>query len=120
LSEGQKAEIFVAINYPFATLTNFEGDGLSSVWPDFFIHAQNAVARVCFQTKNPNLGKFWRALDWKMLISFLAIWNILWSFGMFWDHLVQFVFMLYIFSGVGIMHQEKSGYPGRRPIRSII
>jgi hypothetical protein len=23
---------------------------------------------VSFQTKNPNLGKFWRALEWKMLI----------------------------------------------------
>jgi hypothetical protein len=28
---------------------------------------------VCFQTKNPNLGKFWRALDWKMLIYFMTI-----------------------------------------------
>jgi hypothetical protein len=32
---------------------------------------------VCFQTKNPNLGKFWRALEWKMLKYFMAIWNIL-------------------------------------------
>jgi hypothetical protein len=23
---------------------------------------------VYFQTKNPNLGKFWTALDWKMLV----------------------------------------------------
>jgi hypothetical protein len=23
---------------------------------------------VYFQAKNPNLGKFWRALDWKMLL----------------------------------------------------
>jgi hypothetical protein len=28
---------------------------------------------VSFQTKNPNLGKFWRTLDWKMLIYFMAI-----------------------------------------------
>jgi hypothetical protein len=28
---------------------------------------------VCFQTKNPNLDKFWRALDWKMLTYFMAI-----------------------------------------------
>jgi hypothetical protein len=28
---------------------------------------------VCFQTKNPNLGKFKRALEWKVLV-------ILWSF----------------------------------------
>jgi hypothetical protein len=39
---------------------------------------------VCFQTKNPNLGKFWRALDWKKLIYFfghlgyfMEIWEIL-------------------------------------------
>jgi hypothetical protein len=25
---------------------------------------------VCFQTQNPNLGKFWRALEWKMLVYF--------------------------------------------------
>jgi hypothetical protein len=25
---------------------------------------------VCFQTQNPNLGKFWRALEWKMLVHF--------------------------------------------------
>jgi hypothetical protein len=31
---------------------------------------------VYFQTKNPNLGKFWRALVWKMLIYFMDIWNI--------------------------------------------
>jgi hypothetical protein len=48
---------------------------------------------VCFQTKNPNLGKFWRALDWKMFQYCLTIWNILWIFGMFYDHLVHFVFI---------------------------
>jgi hypothetical protein len=38
---------------------------------------------VCFQTKNPNLDKFCRASGWKMLICFMAIWNILWPFGIF-------------------------------------
>jgi hypothetical protein len=45
---------------------------------------------VCFQTKNPNFGKIWRALKWKMLLYFMTIWNIfmafwysLWSFGIF-------------------------------------
>jgi hypothetical protein len=64
---------------------------------------------VCFQTKNPSLGKLWRALDWKMFIYFMAIWNFLWRFGIFNDH---FVFIWYIFSGFGIMYQEKSGNPG--------
>jgi hypothetical protein len=48
---------------------------------------------VCFPTKNPNLGKFLRALDKKMLIYFMAIWNILRTFGKFYDHLVHFLFI---------------------------
>jgi hypothetical protein len=39
---------------------------------------------VCFQTKNPNLGKFWRALEWKMQVYFVVIWNILRAFGNLW------------------------------------
>jgi hypothetical protein len=38
---------------------------------------------VYFQAKNPNWGKFWRAFDMKMLIDFMAIWNILRTFGIF-------------------------------------
>jgi hypothetical protein len=66
---------------------------------------------VYFQTENPNLGKFWRALDWKMLINFTDNCTTLQTFGIFYDHLVIFVFVWYIFSGVGIMNQEKSGNP---------
>jgi hypothetical protein len=43
---------------------------------------------VCFQTKNPNLGKFCRALECKMLVYFMVIWNILGLFGIFYGHLV--------------------------------
>jgi hypothetical protein len=64
---------------------------------------------VSFQTKNPNLGKLWRDLDWKMFIYFMAIWNILQTLGIFYDNLVHFVLIWYIFSGFGIIHQEKSG-----------
>jgi hypothetical protein len=35
---------------------------------------------VYFQTKNHNLGKIRRALEWKMLLYFMTIWNIFWSF----------------------------------------
>jgi hypothetical protein len=31
-----------------------------------------------------NLGIFWSALEWK--IYFTAIWNILWPFGIIYDH----------------------------------
>jgi hypothetical protein len=43
------------------------------------------------QTKNPNLGKFLRALDLKMVIYFMAFWNICQTFWTFYDHLVHFV-----------------------------
>jgi hypothetical protein len=47
---------------------------------------------VYFQTKNPNLGKYWSDLDWKMLIYFMAVCNILRALGILYnDHLVQFV-----------------------------
>jgi hypothetical protein len=51
-----------------------------------------------FIPKIPILGKFWRVLQWKMLVYFMAIWSILrpffvyftalwyifWPFGKFW------------------------------------
>jgi hypothetical protein len=35
--------------------------------------------------------------DGKMLIYFRSFWNILWTFGIFYYHLVLFVFIWYIF-----------------------
>jgi hypothetical protein len=40
--------------------------------------AKQGCQMVCFQTKNTNLGQFWGALEWKMLVYFLVIWYILW------------------------------------------
>jgi hypothetical protein len=89
---------------------------------------------VYFQTKNPYLGKFWRALDWKMLMYFMVIWNILLPFGIFYCHLEYFtaiwnillpfgifysplITLWYIFGYIsprfGILCQEKSGKPAR-------
>jgi hypothetical protein len=52
---------------------------------------------VYFQTKNPNLGKFWRALEWKPLVYFyenmeylMTICCNLWQFGIVCGHLVYF------------------------------
>jgi hypothetical protein len=57
----------------------------------------------CFQTKNPNLGKFWRVLRWKMLVYCIAIWSTLWHFriffipfGIFYDYLVYFFPFWYV------------------------
>jgi hypothetical protein len=52
---------------------------------------------VHFQTKNPNLGKFVRAWDWKMLMYFMAIWNTSRAFEIFYDHLAHCMFIWYIF-----------------------
>jgi hypothetical protein len=41
----------------------------------------------------------------------MITWNILWRFGIFYDHLVHFAFIWYIFSGFGFMYQETSGNP---------
>jgi hypothetical protein len=64
-----------------------------------------------FNTKNPNLGIFWRALEWKKYIYFLANWNILWPIGIFYGHYgVSYGHSVY-FSKFGILFQEKSGTP---------
>jgi hypothetical protein len=38
---------------------------------------------IYFQTNNPTLDKFSRALEWKRLVYSIAIWNILRQFGIF-------------------------------------
>jgi hypothetical protein len=73
---------------------------------------RNRVARwFAFKPKIPIWVNFGGSLNWKMLKYFMAIWNILQTFEIIYDHLVQFVFIWYIFSGFGIMRQEKSGNP---------
>jgi hypothetical protein len=66
---------------------------------------------VHFQTKNPNLGKFWRGLNWTMLLFIMDIWTIIRTFVIFNDRLVHFAFIWYSVSGFGAMHREKSGSP---------
>jgi hypothetical protein len=36
-----------------------------------------------FYSQNPNLCIFWRVIQWKMLVYFMAIWSILQPFGIF-------------------------------------
>jgi hypothetical protein len=54
-----------------------------------FRRGKQSCQMVCFQTKNPNLGKFLRVLEWKMLVYFMAIRNILQSFGVFYGQLAM-------------------------------
>jgi hypothetical protein len=59
------------------------------------IYGQNQGCQtVCYiRTKNANLGKFWRVLQWKMPVHFMAIWSILLPFGIFCCHLVYFTYV---------------------------
>jgi hypothetical protein len=69
---------------------------------------ENRVARwyAYFETKNHTLGEFCRALQWKMMVHFMAIWYmyfvtiwcILWSFGIF------FPFWYMYFSRFGMFY----------------
>jgi hypothetical protein len=59
---------------------------------------------VDFQTKNPNLGKFWRVLQWKIVVYFMVIWSILLLFGLFYCYLVYFMDIWYILGTFGIFY----------------
>jgi hypothetical protein len=74
---------------------------------------------VYFKTKNTNLGKFGRVLQWKMLVYFMANLSILRSFGIVYGHLVHFMANWYIYSHFGMLYQEKSGNPGTYFLKSI-
>jgi hypothetical protein len=50
-----------------------------------------------FQTDKPNLGKFWRDLQWKTLVYFMAIWYIFRPFCIF-------MVILYIFRHFGMLY----------------
>jgi hypothetical protein len=77
------------------------------------IPVRSGVARwFIFKPKIPIWVNFWRDLVWKKIKFFIDICTILLTFGIFYDPLVLFVFIWYIFSGLGIMDQEKSGKPG--------
>jgi hypothetical protein len=68
---------------------------------------------VCLQTKNPNFGKIWRVLEWKIVLYvfyvnleyFTVIWYNVWLLGIVCGHWVYFL-------RFGILDQEKSGNPG--------
>jgi hypothetical protein len=64
---------------------------------------------VSFRTKNPNLGKFWMALEGKMLIYFRAF------FGIFYGHLGIFYINLLLMCSFGtfflVLVQRESGNP---------
>jgi hypothetical protein len=68
---------------------------------------------VCFQTKNTNLGQFWRVLQWKMLVYFMAIWYILWPFGIVYGYLVYF-------SRLGLLYEGKYDSPALYVLSRVV
>jgi hypothetical protein len=66
---------------------------------------------VYFKTKYPSLGKFWRALEWKITVHFMAfleyISAILYILGPLGNLMVSW----YTFPHFVILYQEKSGNP---------
>jgi hypothetical protein len=78
----------------------------------FFSLLEQGCQMVWFQNKNPNLGKLWSVLQWKMLVyftyghlvHFTVFCYVLWTFGIVHGNLVYF-------SRFGKFHQEKSGNP---------
>jgi hypothetical protein len=67
---------------------------------------------VYFQTKNPDLGKIFRALEWKMFSYFMTIRKIKQPFGVSYGRLVLFVVIWYAFPVLVCLDQGKSGNPG--------
>jgi hypothetical protein len=65
---------------------------------------------VYFHTKNPNFGIVWRALEWKLLEFYTAIWNILRPFGICHGSLVNVVIIWYILPFWYVV-PKKSGNP---------
>jgi hypothetical protein len=74
---------------------------------------------VCFETKNPNFGKFWRVLQWKILVNFMTIWCILRPLEISYGYLVYFVFIRYISPVFWYFVQRKIWQPRRSP-RNVI
>jgi hypothetical protein len=68
----------------------------SGIFFSDFWYTKQGCQMVCFQTKNPNLGKFWRVLQWKIFVYFMTIWSILRPLKVFYGHLVYFVVIWYI------------------------
>jgi hypothetical protein len=64
----------------------------------------------CFETKNPNLGKFWRDLQIKIKVYFMATWSLLKLFGIFCDHLV-YLWLFGIFFPFWYVVQRKIWQP---------
>jgi hypothetical protein len=72
-------------------------DGESTLHSQVVVAFESGLPDGISSNQNPNLGKFQRALDWKLSIYFTAISNILRTFGISYEHLVHFLLIWYNF-----------------------
>jgi hypothetical protein len=72
-----------------------------------------------FLNQTPYLGIFWRALKYKMLKYFMALWNMLRSFGICYGHFGKLVEIWYIFLRFGMCRDSSYGSWDRTPIECI-
>jgi hypothetical protein len=49
-----------------------------------------------FSNKTSQFGLILEGLGWKMLVYFMGIWYIMWSFDILYGHLVYFMVIWYI------------------------
>jgi hypothetical protein len=80
----------------YCCVTRCRATGLS-----FFVYIHKIILEY--------FGGPWNGNSW--YTYFMAVWNILWQFGIFYASLVYFVVIWLIFH-FGILYQEKSGNPG--------
>jgi hypothetical protein len=97
----------------------FPGKQVNRVFWSESSASEHGCQMVYFQTKNPNLGKFWRVLQQKMLTIWMAIWSIyghlvyfltilyiLWPFGMFWANLVYVMVISCMLWSFGLFYEN--------------
>jgi hypothetical protein len=94
---------FVSIYFPIA-LQPEKQKAFFTMLRHTCAHMYQGCQMAYFQTKNRNLGKFRRALQWNMLEHIMDIWFILRPFDIFYGHLVYFVVIWYIFPRVGKLY----------------
>jgi hypothetical protein len=76
-------------------------------WKRTFCCCNQGCQMAYFETKNPDLGKFWKVLQWKVLVYYMsiwcrycmAIWYILWPLGGFYGCLLHFPPFWYVVPG---------------------
>jgi hypothetical protein len=80
--------------HTYHTLKHWKIFYFNAIFNVFRLRCGQGCQMVCFQTKTPKLGKFWRVLDGKMLL-------FSWRFGIFYKHVWYFMTIWYILCSFG-------------------